>query len=114
VFAKNDEKLEEQVDVLNGFDIGLNLDPCHHEQKTDCFIYALVDNHKFVFVDQLAKGQAIASIFLFDDITYIFGKPRYDKYNDDYEVKFLEKAVALSKYENDCVQQSKEIKKMFI
>jgi len=38
---------------------------------------------------------------LFDDITNIFGKPRYDEYNDDYEVEFLEQQVACSLLEND-------------
>ena len=41
----------------------------------------------------------------------MYDQPRYDKYNDDYEVDFSEQGVALSKSENDCVQQSKEIEK---
>jgi hypothetical protein len=28
------------------------------------------------------------SSHVLDDTTYIFGKPRYDKYNDYYEVEF--------------------------
>jgi hypothetical protein len=49
VFAKNDEKLEEQVVVPNCFDTDLNLDPCHHEKETDCFMYALEDSHESEF-----------------------------------------------------------------
>ena len=107
VFAKNDDQLEEQATLPNWFDTDLNLDPCHHEQETDCFMYAFVDNHECEFADQPAEEKVATSIFLFDDITYIFGKPRYDEYNDDYEVDSSEQAVALSKYENDCFQQSK-------
>ena len=59
-------------------------------------MYALVDNHKCEFAYQTAKEQVTASIFLFDDITNIFGEPRYNEYNDDYEVDFLEKEVAFS------------------
>jgi hypothetical protein len=109
VFAKNDDHLEEQATLLNCFDTDLNLDPCHHEQETDCFMYAFVDNHECEFADQLAEEQVVASIFLFDDITKIFGEPRYDEYNDDYEVDSSEQAVALSESENDCFQQSKEM-----
>jgi hypothetical protein len=111
VFTKNDENLEEQATLPNCFDTDLNLDPCHHDQETDCFMYAFVDNHECEFPDQPAEEQVIASIFLFDDITEIFGEPKYDEYNDDYEVEFSEQAVALSKSENDCFQQSKEIDK---
>jgi hypothetical protein len=55
VFAKNDDKLEEQDTLLNFFDIDLNLDPFHHELETDCFMYTFVDGHECEFVDQLAE-----------------------------------------------------------
>jgi hypothetical protein len=57
LFAKNDEKLEEQVVVLNCFDIDLNLDPCYHEKETDGFMYEFEDNHEFEFVDHPAEEQ---------------------------------------------------------
>jgi hypothetical protein len=93
------------------FDTDLNLDPCYHEQETDCFLYAFEDNHECKFVDQPVEEQVTTSIFMFDDITNIFNEPGYDEYNDDYEVEFSEQAVALSKSENDCFQLSKEIDK---
>ena len=55
VFSKNEEELEEQVVVPNFFDTDLNLDPCHHEQETDCFMYAFVDNHECKFADKLVE-----------------------------------------------------------
>jgi hypothetical protein len=80
-------------------------------QKFNTYLQPFHDSHKCEFADHPAKEQATASIFMFDDITEILGEPRYDKYNDDYEVEFSEQGVALSKYENDCIQQSKEIEK---
>jgi hypothetical protein len=102
VFANNDDQLEEQYTLLNFFDTNLNLDPCHHEQETDYFMYAFVDNHKCEFVDQLAEEQFVASIFMFYDITNIFCEPRYDEYNDYYEADSSEQAIALLESENDC------------
>jgi hypothetical protein len=78
----------EEHEIVNKQEVDLHPDLCHHEQKTDCFMYALVDSHKCEFSDQPTKEQATTSIFLFDDITEIFGKPRYDEYSDEYEVIF--------------------------
>jgi hypothetical protein len=108
--TENDGVVEEH-EIVHKQEVDLHLDLCHHEKETDCFMYALVEIHKCEFVDQPAKEQATASIFLFDDITEIFGKPRYDEYNYNYEVEFSKQAIALSKSENDCFQQSKEINK---
>jgi hypothetical protein len=77
----------------------------------DYFVYAFEESHECEFVDQPAEEQVVASIFLFDDIKEIFSEPKYDEYNDDYEVEFSEQAISLSKSENDCFQQSKEIDK---
>jgi hypothetical protein len=64
-------------------------------------MYSLDDNYESECTNQPAEEQVFASYFLFDDITNIFGEPRYDEYNDDYEVSFLEQQVACSLSEND-------------
>jgi hypothetical protein len=42
-------------------------------------------------------------MFFIDDIADVDDFPRYDEYNDDYEVEFPEKAIACSLSENDLV-----------
>jgi hypothetical protein len=55
VLAKNYDHPEEQATLPIFLYIDLNLDPCHHEQETDCFMYAFVDNHECEFANQLAE-----------------------------------------------------------
>jgi hypothetical protein len=74
-------------------------------------MYTFVDDHESEFADQLVEEQVVASIFIFDVITKVFGEPKYDGYNDSYDFDSSRQAVALSKSENDCFQQPEEIDK---
>jgi len=77
------------------------VDSCCCELEVDDFIYYFVDSLETGFIDQHKKEQFYFSMFMVDDIAREVDFPKYDEYDDDFDVNFLEKPAA-------CFQQSKE------
>jgi hypothetical protein len=90
---------------------GANLyyDPFHDKHEIDCFMYLCVDSHENEFADHLVKEQVdVPSFFFLDDIADVVELSLYDKYDDDYDVEFLEQSSECSLLENVHFQQCNE------
>jgi hypothetical protein len=102
--------IEEEVVGPNCFVADLNFDPFHHEQRVDYtmnfFKIFSEECHESESVDQNEEEQVIVPIFMFDDIAEFYDLPKYDEYDDDYDLDSLEQLVACSPLGNDYVQQS--------
>jgi hypothetical protein len=66
------------------------LDPCYHELEAYCFIYSLQDSHEGELENHHVEEKVVVPMFYIDDIVDVADFPRYDEYNDDYEVDFME------------------------
>jgi hypothetical protein len=72
-------------------------------------MYSFVDSQENEFANQLVEEQVdVPRFFLLDDIADVVDLSLYDKYDDDYDVEFLEQPVACSLSENVHFQQCNE------
>jgi len=87
-FLKNHIPLDKQECVDSTLDLS------YDTQEVDHFMYAPLDHHESKSANHFTQEQIdFPSIFLFDDIPESLGEPRYDEYNDEYEVVFSEQGV---------------------
>jgi hypothetical protein len=87
--------IQEEVVDPNCFSSGLNFDPSQDMQGVDYFMYSFENFHENELVDQPTEEQVdVSRFFLVDDNVDVYFFPRYDEYNDDYDIDFIEKLVA--------------------
>jgi hypothetical protein len=99
-----DDFAEDYIPLVEKEGANLAFDSSHDKHGADCFMYSFVDSQESEFADQPVEEQVdVPSFFLLDDIADVDDFPRYDEYNDDYEVDFPEQAIACSLSENDPV-----------
>jgi hypothetical protein len=88
--------IQEEVVDLNCFASGLNFDPSQDKQGVDYFMYSFENFHENELVDHPTEEQVdVSRFFLVDDIADVDFFPRYDEYNDDYDIDFLEQPTCM-------------------
>jgi hypothetical protein len=109
--TENDGVTEEH-EVVHKQEVDLHLDLFQHEQKIDCFMpYVEVFNNDIVAEDkdQPTEEQVdVPSFFLVDDIADVVHLPKYNEYNDNYEIDFSEQPTTCSPSGSFQFQQFKE------
>ena len=70
-------------------------------------MYSPLDCHESKFENRFVEEQVdVPSIFLVDDIIEFLGEPKYDAYNDNYEIVFSEQSATSSSLRSDYFQQN--------
>jgi hypothetical protein len=109
--TENDGVAEEH-EIVHKQEADLHPDLFQHEQKIDCFMHFFeVFNNDIVAEDkdQPTEEQVdVPRFFLVDDIADVVDLPKYDEYNDNYEIDFSEQPTACSPSGSVQFQQFKE------
>jgi hypothetical protein len=90
--ALNDDDFEKDyIPLIEKEGANLASDPSHNKHRADCFMYSFVDSQENEFANRLVEEQVdVPRFFLLDDIADVVDLSLYDKYDDDYDVEFLE------------------------
>jgi hypothetical protein len=94
----NDQFSNPQAIVPKCFAADLNFNDFHHKQRNDYTMnfFEIFSEECHESAEPPIEEQGDFPIFLDDDIVDVVDFPRYDEYNDDYDVDFLEQLVACS------------------
>jgi hypothetical protein len=94
--TENDGVAEEH-EIVHKQEVDLHPDLFQHEQKNDCSMHFFeVFNDDIVAEDKDQPTEEkvdVPRFFLVDDIADVVDLPKYDEYNDNYEVDFSEQPV---------------------
>jgi hypothetical protein len=85
-----DDFAEEHVPLVEKEGASLDFDSSHDKHGAYCFMYSFVDSQEIEFADQPIEEKHVVPMFYIYDIVEVDDFPKYDQYNDEYEVEFSE------------------------